>query len=211
MDYVYFMSTCVDKEAITFKSPKFKGDGMNAYFRTDSYGYAAIVPFKDEFIVGGCDYKNRFDLQRKVVNEMVDTKLYAAPVIQSLPNIRYKDNIYLIGESAGYVDFITCEGISFALNSGIKIADVISNDLGNVGYVKLFKEEVGRAKNGRLFSSILFNKHTLNMVKKHYYKNYQVIDYAYRNLIITHKYKYWKFGKFTIKMLFNKLLDMLSR
>jgi geranylgeranyl reductase family protein len=40
-----------------------------------------------------------------------------------------RDNVFLVGDAAGFVDPVTGEGIYYAISSGVIIADVLSNDI----------------------------------------------------------------------------------
>jgi flavin-dependent dehydrogenase len=110
---------------------------------TDSYGWT--ISKDNYFIVGGAfpvkDSSMRFEmLKEKIKNTGVS---FGKPVKREgcfvylnkgiLSTCTGKNGAYLIGEAAGMISPSSLEGISYAMESAKKLAEIINNNYGNIG------------------------------------------------------------------------------
>lgn len=115
---------------------------------TDSYCWS--VSKDGYFILGGAFPKNncrkRFDLLKDKLNQQGFTfsePLKTEACLVSMPRgIRDfcvgKDQMFLVGEAAGFISPTSLEGISYALNSAYELAKVLNSKSGNpVGKIRI--------------------------------------------------------------------------
>jgi len=167
------------------KKDKNNNIGENTYFIYDNEitdFYSWLIP-KKNYLILGCalekgskieDKMNIFTDKLKRKTNISGKVIKKESAILSRPENKNqiflgKDNIFLIGEAAGFISSNTGEGISFALRSGYNCASAINSNSKNTLSVykkfskKLIKETKEKIKKSSSFSSprkrkIMFQK-----------------------------------------------------
>lgn len=136
IDYNYLgfcLETCININDI---KEKYRSKKISIFFNVLNKGYAWIFPYSDKVKVGfgntynkDIDYNNEFKKYiENISNKKIEELEIKGAFIPFGKCIDYqKENVYLIGDSGGYVDPIYGEGIYFAVKTGTKIAEAIIN------------------------------------------------------------------------------------
>jgi flavin-dependent dehydrogenase len=111
---------------------------------TDSYSWT--ISKDNYFIIGGAfpikDSNERFEMLKETIKgngfqlgKLVKREGCLVYLNKSLTGIcTGKNGVYLIGEAAGMISPSSLEGISYSMESAIKLAEVINRNCDNIGY-----------------------------------------------------------------------------
>ena len=193
----FCLETEVDYENL---KQAYKTKDISILFNIIEYGYAWIFPYNNKCKIGfgnrynkKIDYKKKFiDFIQNVSNAQIERISIKGSFIPFGDTLDYKnDNIYLIGDSGGFVDPIYGEGIYFAGKTGSLLADCIINNLDYYNEVKKLKSIIygGYKKQkllfnktiSKLFFAIIKNKS--NFLKFYADNMIQQYNYDYSDLI----------------------------
>ncbi|MGL6107171.1 NAD(P)/FAD-dependent oxidoreductase [Romboutsia sp.] len=183
----------INKKEIDYDSNK-----MSLYYGIVPYGYGWIFPKEDCLTVGlganyskDIDFKKEFEVFLNNLGIKCERKDFKGAIIPFGEYLNYpinkEKNIVLVGDAAGFADPITGEGIYFAVLSGMKAANVITNALLNNDR-ELIEDYIDEIK------PIINNIKKANRIKNNLYKYRRVAFTPFKNEkvanVIFNKYMY---------------------
>ena len=163
----------------------YENDKVGIYFNVLKGGYVWVFPKGDTVCLGlGCLYDHKTDYKKVFQDFLTETglrnpenyPLSGAFLPYGTCNPRpFSDefNVLFVGDSAGYADPITGEGLYLAFQSGINAADSLAEGLGNgktfeqvaADYTRSMKPFARIIKKGALMQKLLYTKPILFSVR----------------------------------------------
>lgn len=135
--------------------------GLNIFFERGHNGFGWVFEGQTKLALGagGLSKDNKLRVKSLVdeISELPKSGSGWLVPYGELPRVRCTEDIFLIGDAAGYTDPILGEGLSYALTAGKKIVKVIQAEDKVREYNLQFHKEVQTVKYGKFFQWIFFN------------------------------------------------------
>ncbi|MBP6978047.1 MAG: NAD(P)/FAD-dependent oxidoreductase [Bacteroidales bacterium] len=204
-------SFCIEGKAV-MKSPE---NAVRIYFGHVRGGYGWDFPKKDHFTVGTLEVKRGRRISESFFRDIIKKDMHSVhgaliPSGRKVALKKLRQNVLLAGDSAGFTDPVTGEGIYYAILSGKITAESVQKAIrnGNGKYLDDYLQKVRtirrNIRDANFLKKILYHplvlKHFMHFIRRHpslalFYVEEMVSQYRYRYRDFVFQYLWRRFIK----------------